>query len=291
VAQIIEEYIAEGVNVIVFSTVKVEVIRQAIRKATVAGIPVIIVNQLEPIEETDVACYIGYDNGDVGAVSGYAVVDYLGGPGVLGRGPQIAVDPTTPLDLAWWQQLYQQWPPAKGDVRGRVAIIEGVSGSWQGEHRLRQAGDAAIDVDTTTFPIHSRTGEFLGLAAAFRDATGRKATEAALRRYSEELAALVAERTRDLQRTLEELQEENRERRRAEAENTMIIAMLQDALAQVKHLSGLLPICASCKKIRDDHGDWHQLETYIRDHSNADFSHSICPECRAALYGSRSSPL
>jgi AmiR/NasT family two-component response regulator len=61
-------------------------------------------------------------------------------------------------------------------------------------------------------------------------------------------------------------------------------AELQDALAQVKILSGLLPICASCKKIRDDEGYWHQVEVYIRDHSEARFSHGICPDCARALY-------
>ena len=59
---------------------------------------------------------------------------------------------------------------------------------------------------------------------------------------------------------------------------------LQDALAEVKRLSGLLPICANCKKIRDDKGYWNQIEAYIRDHSEADFSHSICPECAKNLY-------
>jgi len=63
-----------------------------------------------------------------------------------------------------------------------------------------------------------------------------------------------------------------------------IIAKLQDALARVKTLSGLLPICASCKKIRDDSGYWNQIESYIRDRSEAEFSHGICPECTKKLY-------
>ena len=54
---------------------------------------------------------------------------------------------------------------------------------------------------------------------------------------------------------------------------------LQDAITKIKQLSGLLPVCASCKKIRDDKGYWNQIESYIKDHSDADFSHSICPEC------------
>ncbi len=59
---------------------------------------------------------------------------------------------------------------------------------------------------------------------------------------------------------------------------------LQDAISKIKKLSGLLPICASCKKIRDDKGYWNQIESYIRDHSEADFSHSICPSCAKKLY-------
>ncbi len=59
---------------------------------------------------------------------------------------------------------------------------------------------------------------------------------------------------------------------------------LQAALEKVKLLSGLLPICASCKNIRDDQGYWHQIEVYIQKHSEADFSHSICPDCVHRLY-------
>ncbi len=61
-------------------------------------------------------------------------------------------------------------------------------------------------------------------------------------------------------------------------------AELQKALAEVKQLSGLLPICSSCKKIRDDEGYWHQVEVYIRDHTDADFSHGLCPDCAQKLY-------
>jgi K+-sensing histidine kinase KdpD len=60
---------------------------------------------------------------------------------------------------------------------------------------------------------------------------------------------------------------------------------LRDALSQIKTLSGLIPICASCKKIRDDKGYWNQLETFIQEHSEAEFSHGICPECMKKLYG------
>jgi PAS domain S-box-containing protein len=70
------------------------------------------------------------------------------------------------------------------------------------------------------------------------------------------------------------------ERTQAEEEKGKLIFELQNALTRVKQLSGLLPICASCKKIRDDKGYWNQLEVYIRDHSEAEFTHGICPECQ-----------
>ena len=69
-----------------------------------------------------------------------------------------------------------------------------------------------------------------------------------------------------------------------EEERARLINELQTALAKVKTLSGLLPICASCKKIRDDEGYWHQVEIYIRDHTEAEFTHGICPECVKKLY-------
>lgn len=59
---------------------------------------------------------------------------------------------------------------------------------------------------------------------------------------------------------------------------------LKIALSEIKQLRGIIPICASCKKIRDDKGYWHQVEKYISEHSEAMFSHSICPECRKKLY-------
>jgi len=74
------------------------------------------------------------------------------------------------------------------------------------------------------------------------------------------------------------------ERKQAEEERERLILELKEALSKVKLLSGLLPICASCKKIRNDNGYWEQMEMYVRDHSEADFSHGICPECAQKLY-------
>jgi PAS domain S-box-containing protein len=74
------------------------------------------------------------------------------------------------------------------------------------------------------------------------------------------------------------------ERKLAEEEREKLIAELQDAAADIKVLSGLVPICASCKAIRDDKGYWTQLEKYIQAHSLAKFSHGVCPDCMKKLY-------
>jgi hypothetical protein len=74
------------------------------------------------------------------------------------------------------------------------------------------------------------------------------------------------------------------ERKRMEEELRLERDKLKDALAEVKTLSGMLPICANCKKIRDDKGYWTQIEAYIRDHSEVEFSHGICPKCQKKMY-------
>lgn len=74
------------------------------------------------------------------------------------------------------------------------------------------------------------------------------------------------------------------ERKRNEREREKLIRELQDALSRIKTLSGLLPICANCKKIRDDKGYWNQIEHYIEKHSQAQMTHGICPDCAAKLY-------
>ena len=98
-----------------------------------------------------------------------------------------------------------------------------------------------------------------------------------VRSWGYELARRVEERTALLAMEIEE-------RKRTEAEREVVIAELRDALSNVKHLHGLLPICASCKRIRDDHGCWNDVEEYIRKHSEAYFTHGICPDCAKRLY-------
>ncbi len=76
------------------------------------------------------------------------------------------------------------------------------------------------------------------------------------------------------------------QRRQAEAEKDALIADLHTALREVKTLRGIVPICASCKKIRNDQGFWQQVEVYVSAHTDALFSHGLCPECAGKLYPS-----
>lgn len=80
-------------------------------------------------------------------------------------------------------------------------------------------------------------------------------------------------------------------RKNAEAEREKLVVELQAALANIKTLRGFLPICASCKKIRDDKGYWNQLEQYLSEHADVEFSHGICPGCARELYPGYCDPL
>jgi len=84
------------------------------------------------------------------------------------------------------------------------------------------------------------------------------------------LAYLFMRRTQELSKQEKILQKRNKE--------------LESALKKIKRLEGILPICASCKKIRDENDTWHQMESYIDNHSEASFSHGLCPECEKEFY-------
>jgi PAS domain S-box-containing protein len=105
--------------------------------------------------------------------------------------------------------------------------------------RLRKDGQEA-QVSISVSPIKNSLGKFIGVSMIARDIDDQK-------RHQHERERLIGE--------------------------------LQTALAQLKTLRGLLPICASCKRIRDDHGYWTQVEVYVMAHSQAEFTHGICPEC------------
>jgi len=128
---IIEDFVARGCDVIAISPIEVEVVIPAIQKANEAGIPVIIVNLLEPIAGVDVASYIGFDNTLAARISAFALVDYFGGPGVLGTGREVEVEPDTYLDLAWWEEVYETiTDDERAAVEAKVAIIEGIAGGF-----------------------------------------------------------------------------------------------------------------------------------------------------------------
>lgn len=142
-------------------------------------------------------------------------------------------------------------------------------------------------------PLNFRAGdEFDHLIKAFNAMSGRLAEARdenrtswkVLERANEELERKVTDRTRELSETNETLLKEIAARKQANEEKETLIAELQQTLSQIKTLRGMLPICSSCKKIRDDKGYWNQIETYIRERSDADFSHGICPDCARRLY-------
>ncbi|WP_243315572.1 ligand-binding sensor domain-containing protein [Geothrix paludis] len=167
------------------------------------------------------------------------------------------------------QGLEDAWREVDG-TRVRYPALPG--GQYRFEVRAAQ-GDGAfgpvVGVDFRVRPPWWRTWWAMGLGGLAFLGLGvliLRLRVASLARGKAELEALVAKRTIELQ-----------------ARN----ADLSTALGQVKQLSGLLPICASCKKIRDDTGYWNQLEHYISAHSDADFTHGICPDCADALYPER----
>ncbi len=131
---IVEDFIARGVDVIAISPADVKALTPVLQKANRAGIPIIVVNLLGPFEGVEVASFVGFDNFTAGAVTAYAVLDYFGGPGVLGTGPTVQVKPTDFLDLAWWENLYANVDPAT--IRARGALLEGVAGSFFSQARL-----------------------------------------------------------------------------------------------------------------------------------------------------------
>ena len=147
-------------------------------------------------------------------------------------------------------------------------------------HRLANGEVKTVEVHSTPIEVQGRALFF----SIVHDITERKQAEEALQNYREHLEELVKERTTNLEIKNEQLMAEIAQRKEAESAREKLILELQNALLKIRMLSGLLPICSSCKKIRDDRGYWEQIEVYIKDHSEADFSHSICPECTEKLY-------
>ena len=164
-------------------------------------------------------------------------------------------------------------------TKGKV-ITKGV----QKETKSLEGQVMSVDVVETYVPLMS-DGIFLGAFEIYYDITARKKQLDKLLFRSSALVFVIASGL--LLAIIVILFIENKtisKRKQMEKEREKLIAELQDAAAKIKTLSGFLPICSSCKKIRDDKGYWKQIESYIRDHSEAEFTHSMCPICAKKFY-------
>jgi ribose transport system substrate-binding protein len=172
---IIENFISQQVDVIAVSPADTEAIKPAIKRANEAGIPVIMVNLLEPQDDIEVASYIGFDNSEAASVSAYSVLDYFGGPGVLGSGPKVEVAPDEFLDLEWWEQTYAD--ADKNAPKAAGSVIEGIAGTFFSQERLDGFNEVVSEYPGI---------EILGqpIAADWNREKGVKAAENFLSRYS-----------------------------------------------------------------------------------------------------------
>ncbi len=179
------------------------------------------------------------------------------------------LDELLPFSEAY-QLIYRMW------IKGRFPIR-----SFETRHQP-ESGNTRFFENTLVGNVKNE--HLHALWTMRQDISPRKETEEALRAARDRLEERVRERTAELVQTNERMTLEILERKKAERELEKLVVELQQALTKVKTLSGLLPICASCKKIRDDQGYWTQVEVYVRDHSQAEFTHSICPDCAKRLY-------
>ncbi|MEK6190998.1 MAG: sugar ABC transporter substrate-binding protein [Chloroflexota bacterium] len=164
---IVEDFITQGVDVIAISPADTEAIKPAIQQANDAGIPVIMVNLLEEQEGVEIASYVGFDNTEAAMVSGYAVLDYFGGPGVLGDGEQIEVADDQYLDLEWWESIYEGVDLSGIEARG--VIIEGIAGTFFSQTRVdgfNTVVGMAEGVEILAEPIAADWNREKGIAAA-----------------------------------------------------------------------------------------------------------------------------
>lgn len=203
------------------------------------------------------------------------------------------------LHVSASNQACGRFSPAHGKIQGRpfVSLLAGPQAAKKVQALLQQVfsdrmpriGEGALRVEDAmvwarmTFRSIRIMNERFVLVL-IEDLTREKVQLQENEILRQELEKRVERRTAALRNANEDLTREVAERKRVEQERERMIVELQQALAQIKKLSGLLPICASCKKIRDDQGYWQQIEAYIRDHSEAEFSHGLCPECAKKLY-------
>ncbi|MDY6987694.1 MAG: PAS domain S-box protein [Thermodesulfobacteriota bacterium] len=133
-------------------------------------------------------------------------------------------------------------------------------------------------------PLFDENKGKIGAVVSMHDITEERRAQENLQAAFDHLEVKVAERTEELIAVNRELRTEIEERRKAEEEKEGLIVRLQEALERIKTLSGIVPICMYCKEIRDDKGYWNKLEKFIAEHSEAQFSHCVCPNCMKKLH-------
>ncbi|MBI5665051.1 MAG: PAS domain S-box protein [Nitrospirae bacterium] len=154
-------------------------------------------------------------------------------------------------------------------------VLSNGSAEFEVKHRTK---DGEIrDVHVITRLLHLSGNNVF--QTIWHDITEQKRAAEELNNHREHLEVLVRERTAELSRVNEQLHTDIARRKKAEQVREDLILELKNAIAKIKTLTGLIPICAWCKKIRDDKGYWKKVETYIREHSDASFTHGICPDC------------
>ena len=156
-----------------------------------------------------------------------------------------------------------------GHLVKQLLLVSGRTASWQAIAPYSGAVNTATFVVIFAFGIYFHRQHII---------------HQQLEEYKSNLEAQVQKRTAQLAAATLELEQEIRVRKHSEGLRVQLIGELQNALNSVKLLKGMLPICSSCKKIRDDQGYWNQIEQYIREHSEVEFTHGICPECMEKLY-------
>jgi PAS domain S-box-containing protein len=138
--------------------------------------------------------------------------------------------------------------------------------------------------DVRYYPYYNQKGSVTHVVVVTHDITQRKMAEDELNKHRNHLEEMVRDRTFDLEKSNQQLQTEILERKQLEEKQQKLIEDLKIALNNVKRLEGLLPICAKCKKVRDDKGYWEEVDAYLVEHSHVEFTHGICPECAKLLY-------
>jgi len=138
--------------------------------------------------------------------------------------------------------------------------------------------------DVRYYPYYNKDAVVTHAVVVTHDITQRKIVEDELKKHQNHLEEMVKARTAELEKSNQRLQTEIIERKRLEEKKAQLIEDLKAALTNVKRLKGLLPICANCKKIRDDEGFWEEVDSYFHEHSEVEFTHGICPDCMKMLY-------